>query len=140
MFPDADVPVVELSVHAGKPFDEHLALGAALSPLRDEGVMVIASGNVVHNLSMVDWQSPGTGAPWAQSFDDAVRRTMTTEPSSLGLVVDDPGFHLAVPTPDHFLPLAYLAGLATASGERASTIVDGLELGSLSMTSYAIGG
>jgi 4,5-DOPA dioxygenase extradiol len=138
MFPEADIPVVQLSIDATKSLDEHMALGAALNPLRDEGVLVIGSGNVVHNLGQIDWNMPGHGTTWASSFDQAARAIMTTEPSALGRLATDPSYRLAVPTPDHFVPLAYVAGLATAAGATASTLVEGCDMGSLSMTSYVV--
>ena len=138
MFPAADIPVVQLSVDATKSLDEHMALGAALAPLRVEGVLILGSGNVVHNLGQIQWNMPGHGTTWASSFDQAAQRIMTTEPSALGQLESDPSYRLAVPTPDHFLPLAYVAGLAAAAGTTASTLLEGCEMGSLSMTSYVV--
>ena len=138
MYPEADVPVVQLSVDASKPLDYHVDLGSRLAPLRDEGVLILCSGNVVHNLRAVDWRSPEQGFDWAQRFDDDVRDRLAADPSSLGEVLASEDFRLAVPTPDHFLPLAYLAGLASASATTPTTFARGCTLGSLSMTSYAI--
>ena len=67
LYPDADVPVVQLSINALQPFDYHLELGARLAPLRERGILVLASGNVVHNLRLVDWNRPAEGADWARS-------------------------------------------------------------------------
>lgn len=139
VFPDADVPVVQLSVDASKSYDEHLGLGAALAPLRRHGVLVVGSGNVVHNLRRVDWSRPGLGFDWAHRFDDEARARMTADPESVPGLAEHPDHDLAVPTPDHFVPLLYVAGLAAAEGETASTLVDGYEMGSLSMTSYTAG-
>jgi 4,5-DOPA dioxygenase extradiol len=138
MFPDADIPVVQLSINADQPFDYHVNLGAALDPLRDEGVLIVASGNVVHNLRMIDWGALGQGAPWAHTFDDAVRAVMTSDPATLENTLTMSEARNAVPTPDHFLPLAYLAGLASAAKSPTHTLLDGYELGSLSMTSYQL--
>ncbi len=140
MFPKADVPVLQLSVNAQMSLDEHLALGARLHQLRTEGVLIVGSGNVVHNLRLLDWHAPGVGEDWARRFDDAAREVMTHDPAGLGSVSAHPDFARAVPTPDHFLPLAYLAGLAGASNQRAQTLVDGYEMGSLSMTAYQLPG
>lgn len=139
LFPEADVPVVQLSVNAEKTIDEHLDLAAALAPLRDRGVLVLGSGNIVHNLRLVDFRHADGGFDWAHRFDDAAREVLTSDPSRVGSLVDHPDFARAVPTPDHFLPMLYLAGLATAADEPAETLWDGYVAGSLSMTSYAIG-
>jgi 4,5-DOPA dioxygenase extradiol len=136
--PAADVPVVQLSIHSGLSIEQHLDLARTLSPLRDEGVLIMGSGNIVHNLGMIEWGSLGHGAPWAEDFDGAVRHIMTTSPADIGQIVSHPAFSLAVPTPEHFLPIVYLAGLADAAGTTASTLVEGCDLGSLSMTSYVI--
>ena len=139
VFPAADVPVVQLSIHAGAPLDYHLALGAKLSALRDRGIFILGSGNVVHNLRRIDWSRHDQGFDWADRFDAHVRETMTTTPANLATVQRHPDYALAVPTPEHFLPLAYLAGLCHASGEVATPFAEGRTLGSLAMTSYAVG-
>jgi 4,5-DOPA dioxygenase extradiol len=137
-FPLADIPVVQLAINAAKPFEYHVELGARLAPLRDDGVLVIASGNVVHNLGLMDARSPTSGTDWAQRFDEDARATMTSAPGTIGEASRHSDFHLAVPTPDHFLPLLYLAGLADAAGLVAQTLIEGYAYGSLSMTSYAL--
>jgi 4,5-DOPA dioxygenase extradiol len=139
LWPDADVPVLQLSVNAGEPIEYHVALGRALEPLRRRGVLIVASGNVVHNLGRIDWGRPDVGTEWAHRFDDATREIMMSDPATLPTLSSHPDIAAAVPTPDHFLPLAYLAGIAAASGEPVRTIVDGYTYGSLSMTSYAVG-
>lgn len=138
MFPKADVPVVQLSIDSTKPLDYHMALGAALAPLRDEQVLILASGNIVHNLGRIDWSQPEGGFDWALTFDAAVRRILAEDPSRLPELVDDPAYSLAVPTPDHFLPVAYLSGVATAGSQCADVLVGGPAFGSLTMTSFVV--
>jgi 4,5-DOPA dioxygenase extradiol len=138
MYPDADVPVVQLAIDASKPVGYHIDLGARLAPLRDEGVLILASGNVVHNLRAIDWHSQDRGFDWAQRFDDDARAILMSDPSTLGDLHDSDDYRLAVPTADHFLPLAYLAGLASVSVETPEVFAEGCTMGSLSMTSYCL--
>ena len=138
-FPEADIPVVQLSINATKPFDYHLDLGARLAPLRESGVLVVGSGNVVHNLRRIDWGRSEAAFDWNRRFDDHVAGIMTSSPAELVGVQDHDDYPLAVPTPDHFIPLLYVAGLASAAEETASVLVDGYAMGSLSMVSYDLG-
>lgn len=137
-FPSADVPVVQLSVNGLKSFDYHLDLGAKLAPLREQGVLVLASGNIVHNLERIDRKQPDTGYSWACSFDDSVREIMTTNPANLPDIQQHKYFSAAVPTPDHFIPLLYLAGLAARDGTVGEVLVHGYAMGALSMTAYTL--
>jgi 4,5-DOPA dioxygenase extradiol len=140
-FPDADVPVVQLSINAEKPFSYHLELGAALAPLRASGVLVLGSGNVVHNLGLIDGSRADEGEDWAHRFDDSARELLAGggSPSDVVGLSGHRDYALAVPTPDHFIPLLYLAGLAAADGGGAEVLVDGYTFGSLSMTAYTVG-
>ena len=137
-FPEADIPVVQLSINATKPFEYHVELGAQLHQLRDREVLIVASGNVVHNLRRIEWEQPDAGFDWARSFDEAAVRLMTSSPGDIVALRDHDAFELAVPTPDHFIPLLYLAGQAAAAGRPAQVLVDGYAMGSLSMTSYTL--
>ena len=139
LYPQADIPVVQLSINALKPLDFHLELGRRLAPLRDRGVMILGSGNVVHNLGRIKWSSPDEGFDWAERFDDAVVEQLASDPGDILKVTEHPDFDLAVPTPDHFIPLLYIAGLAAASGEPMKPLLRGYAMGSLSMTCYGVG-
>ena len=139
LYPSADVPVVQLSINALKPLDYHLELAARLAPLRDRGVMILGSGNVVHNLRRIQWNEPDTAFDWAERFDEAVVEQLVRDPGDILKVVEHPDYRLAVPTPDHFIPLLYLAGLAAADGTGAEALVRGYAMGSISMTCYGVG-
>jgi 4,5-DOPA dioxygenase extradiol len=138
-FPDASIPVVQLSINADKGFDYHQELGARLAPLREHGVLVIGSGNVVHNLGGINWDLPEAGFDWAQRFDEDAKTRMLTDPTDIARLDGHGDFRRAVPTPDHFIPLLYLAGLAGAAGGVTDVLIDGYTYGSLSMTAYTLG-
>jgi 4,5-DOPA dioxygenase extradiol len=138
MFPDADIPVLQLSIDASKPFEYHVALGAQLAALRQRGVLIIGSGNVVHNLGILEWNKPDAGFDWARDFNEAAKALMTSSPNRITDLLSHEHFRLAAPTPDHFIPLLYIAGLAMAADRGADVLVDGYAMGSLSMTSYTL--
>ena len=138
MYPQADVPVIQLSIDASKPISYHLDLGAKLAPLMSEDILMVASGNVVHNLGAIAWGAQDQGFDWAHRFDDDARSIMKTNPLQIAELQQHDDFRLAVPTPDHFLPLTYIAGLAHETNATTSVFADGCTMGSLSMTSYAI--
>ena len=137
-FPDASIPVVQLSINADKDLDYHLELGRRLAPLRERGVLVIASGNVVHNLRAVQWGMTDDGYDWARRFDEAARDQMLSDPTAVARLDAHRDYRTAVPTPDHFIPLLYLAGLAGTTGQDVEVLVDGYAYGSLSMTAYTL--
>jgi 4,5-DOPA dioxygenase extradiol len=139
LYPNADVPVVQLSINVLKPLDYHLDLSARLAPLRDRGVLILASGNVVHNLARVQWDAPDAAFDWAERFDDAVVDQLESDPGAILKITEHPDYRLAVPTPDHFIPLLYIAGLAAAGEGRLDALVRGYAMGSLSMTCYGLG-
>jgi len=139
LYPAADIPVLQLSVDASKTPDYHVALGAALAPLRRRGVLIVASGNVVHNLPALDPARPDTGFDWAEEFDQAARTLMAEAPEDIAALSRHQRYPLAAPTPDHLLPLYYLGGLAAADGQAGRVLIDGYALGSLSMTTHAVG-
>jgi 4,5-DOPA dioxygenase extradiol len=139
VFPQADIPVLQLSLHGLRDADYHLDLGRSLAKLRSRGILVLGSGNVVHNLRMIDFRKPDMAFDWGVEFDRAVKDVMTRDPAALPSVASHAAYRLAVPTPDHFLPLYYIAGIAADANEPARVLIEGGTLGSLTMTSYVVG-
>ncbi|MBF6616421.1 MAG: 4,5-DOPA dioxygenase extradiol [Candidimonas sp.] len=139
IYPDADIPVVQLSLNALRPLDYHLDLAARLDALRNNGVMIIASGNVVHNLQRLQWDRQDFAYDWAERFDDAVVEQLAQDPGEILRLMEHPDYSLAVPTPDHFIPLLYVAGLATAEGSKPEALLRGYSMGGISMTCYGLG-
>ena len=142
LFPRADVPVVQLSVDLSLRPAEIVAAGRALAPLRDEGVMVLGSGNVTHNLRHAfDSLRRGETAPpeWASSFDAAAARAVEARDLDFleGALAGEAG-RTAHPTPDHYLPLLYVVG-AAADGERPTWPIVGFDMSSLSMRAALFG-
>lgn len=140
MYPQADIPVVQLSVDENKSAAEHFALGKQLAPLRERGVLVMATGNVVHNLQYIDFDRHG-GFDWAQRFDDFVKHTLETHDDAALIGYErNPEAAIAAPDPDHFLPIMYPAGIRRA-GDPLQWIVDddAVVMGSISMRAFKVG-
>ena len=137
-FPDADIPVVQLAINAMKPMEYHLDLGARLAPLRESGGLIAGSGNVVHNLGRLDVALAERSFDWAERFGETAQALLAEAPDTVAGLEHHPDFRAVAPTPDHFIPLVYLAGVAAAAGRPAEAIVDGYAYGSLSMASYAV--
>lgn len=138
-FPEADVPVVQLSVNAARPADYHLQLGAKLAALRQRGVLLMGSGNIVHNLRAMDWQATDTGFDWARRFNDKAIAIAQSAPDRAAALARDADFAMAAPTPEHFLPFLYVAGFAAELGEPLTMLINGYTYGSLSMTCFLAG-
>lgn len=141
VFPEADVPVVQLSIDAGQPSRFHYELGKRLAPLRDEGVLVVGSGNVVHNLEAYAWGRRRVPPyDWAVRFEDLVRDLLRrADDASLADYGDlGPDAALSIPTPDHYLPLLYVLGLRRPD-DPVTFPVEGVDGGSVSMLAVRIG-
>ena len=142
MYPDADIPVVQLSIDGTQPAEYHYQIGKKLSALRDDGVMIVASGNVVHNLRMVKWEGNSEPYPWAASFNQYVLDNLDWK----GEAKDHPlvnfmqhdGAALSNPSVEHYLPLLYVLG-AWDGEEAITTPTDGIVMSSLSMLSVQLG-
>ena len=141
VYPEADIPVVQLSIDETQPASFHFELGERLAPLRDEGVLIVGSGNLVHNLRTFAWGAPNA-APydWAVRFENEVRGMMTAGDFKPLVGYEKLGRDalLAVPTPEHYLPLLYVLG-AGQTGEAIRFPVDGIDGGSVSMLAVQVG-
>ncbi len=139
-YPEADVPVVQLSMDASKPPEWHFELAKRLAPLRDEGVLIVGTGNIVHNLPAMNWGERHC-APydWSQRFNDYIKQAVVDDAPERAVNFASQGQDAAkaVPTPDHYWPLLYVLG-ARLPGDVASFAPDHIEHGSLSMTSVTL--
>jgi 4,5-DOPA dioxygenase extradiol len=141
LFPQADVPVVQLSIDETQPPSFHYELGARLEPLRAEGILLLGSGDVVHNLQAYAWgRHPQEPYDWALRFEARVRDALAS--GDHASLIDYPSSGsdalLAVPTPEHYLPLLYILG-ASVAGEPVSFPVEGMDGGSVSMLAVQFG-
>jgi 4,5-DOPA dioxygenase extradiol len=140
-FPNADIPVVQLSIDRTQPTSFHYDIGKRLAPLRDEGVLIIGSGNVVHNLRTIKWEDKAAPYEWAAEFNQEVLTLLKNRDHQSLINYQNFGEqgHLSIPTPDHYLPLLYMIGLQR-DDDAMSVIIDGIELASISMLSVAFSG
>jgi 4,5-DOPA dioxygenase extradiol len=138
MFPEADIPTVQLSLKHAQAPAFHYRLGQELRPLREEGVLIIGSGNIVHNLRTIVWQD--TAFDWALEFDDTIRRLIEQRDHSTLMQYESlgPVARLSVPTNEHYLPMLYILALQDAK-EDLSFSTEKVTLGSISMRSFRIG-
>lgn len=139
-YPKADVPVVQLSIDGTKPAQYHYDLAQRLAPLRDEGVLIAGSGNVVHNLRTARRGDSGNAYDWATSFENAVREHAQKGEHQALIDVEKFGeaARLSIPTPEHYLPLLYVLA-QQQPGETVSFPTAGIDWGSISMLSVAVG-
>lgn len=137
MYPDRDIPVFQISIDAYAPPEIHYQIGQELASLRDEGVLIFGTGNIVHNLRLVDWNMANKGFDWTDIFDDYIYENVLNYNHDKILNYSDLGevAKLAVPTPDHFYPFLYALG-ATSKDDKVSVFNKSPELGSLTMTCY----
>jgi len=141
MYPKCDIPVIQLSLDVGKPERWHYETAKRLLSLRKQGVLIIGSGNIVHNLSMIDWGQFSEKTPdWALEFDAETKKRLDTGDDE-GLIdyakKDARAAAYAVPTNEHYLPMLYAAALRQ-KGEKVSYFYEGFQHGSISMRSFVI--
>lgn len=143
MYPQADIPVVQLSIDRGLDVHQHFAIGQSLAELRDQKILIMASGNVTHNLqdAFRQMQSGTAFTPaWASRFDETVKQAVLQNDMDtlLSLLSGSADGQRAHPTPEHWLPLIYAAG-AAAESDRVQFPTEGFDLGSLSMRNIIFG-
>jgi len=140
VWPQADVPIVQLSIDRTKPAQFHYDLGAKLAPLRDEGVLIAASGDIVHNLRAAVWQGGGAAHDWAERFNDQVKQALTTgdDQTLIEYAALGEDATRSIPTPEHYLPLLYILG-ARDKSERPRFFTDAIDMASISMLGVRYG-
>jgi 4,5-DOPA dioxygenase extradiol len=141
MYPQANVPAFQLSLDERRSFHEHLDLGREMRTLRERGVLILGSGNIVHNLRRVDWDNPHGAYDWAREFDARVKLAVDRRDADALAAPEQWGEHLlasAHPTAEHYLPLLYCAGAADER-DAVSHPYEGFEFGSISMRAVLFG-
>ena len=140
LYPNADIPVIQLSLDYTKGPEYHYALAKELSSLRQKGILILSSGNIVHNLGIIDWQHQETGFDWAIEANTTMKKMMSTGDHKSLINYRNLGkaFQLSIPTPEHYLPLLYTLGLKEEK-DTLSFFNDKTIMGSISMTSVIVG-
>lgn len=139
MYPKADIPVLQLSIYMAQPSEYHTKIGQELSQLRDEGILIIGSGNLVHNLRTIRWEPNAKPYDWAIEFDDWIKKKL--EDRDFSPVLKD--FHktkagkLSVPSMDHYYPLHYILGAASDT-DKLNFEYEEIQNGSISMRSFSL--
>jgi 4,5-DOPA dioxygenase extradiol len=139
LYPHADVPVVQLSLDGSLSAEEHYTLAKQLAPLRDENILILGSGNIVHNLRLIDWDSEAAPLPWATDFNQFFMSQILANqhPALLDWQAAGDTARLSIPTPEHYWPALYPLALQ-GSEEQVEIITNGIEMGSISMLSFLI--
>ena len=139
LYPNADVPVVQLSLDGSMSAHQHYELAKQLRPLRDENILILSSGNVVHNLRTIHWQEDAQPYPWATDFNTFFTTQMHASHHEPLIEWEKYGdsAHLSIPTAEHYWPALYTLALQQ-DGEHAKVYVDGIEMSSISMLGFSI--
>lgn len=137
MYPEKDIPVFQISIDAAAPPEVHYQIGKELNSLRHQGVLLFGTGNIVHNLGMIDWIKEDKGFDWAYQFDDYIKENIVNKKHENIINYKNFGENssFAIPTPEHFYPILYILGASNEEDE-ISVYNNSCTLGSLSMTSY----
>lgn len=140
IYPEADIPVVELSIDYTKNLQWHYDFAKELSALRSKGVLIVGSGNIVHNLGMINWRMPHEGFDWALEADGLLKNLIQKDNSKA--IIDyqklNAAVQYAIPSPDHYIPMLYSMALRNAN-ENISFFNEQTVMGSISMTSFMLG-
>jgi 4,5-DOPA dioxygenase extradiol len=139
MYPEANIPILQLSIDGTKSPEWHYELAKELSVLRKKGILIIGSGNIVHNLGILDWKMMEGGFDWAEEADHTIKKLVNSgdHKKLMNYKALGRSAHLAIPSPDHYLPLMYILGLQNRN-EHVSFFNEKLVMGSVSMTSVII--
>lgn len=139
LYPNADIPVVQLSLDGSLSASAHYELAKKLRPLREENILILASGNIVHNLRTIHWEEDATPYPWAQQFNDFFVSEMRTNHYDNLIHWERFGdaAHLSIPSAEHYWPALYILAQQEL-GEQSTVLVDGLEMGSISMLTFSV--
>ena len=140
MYPRAEVPVLQMSVYMEMPAEYHFNIGERLRFLRDQGVLIIGSGNIVHNLRVIDFENRSSAFGWAIEFDEWVKERMVSRDyrSIMTEATTSKAGKLSVPTPDHWYPVFYTLGAADHN-DHLQFEYEGIENGSISMRCFSMG-
>ncbi|MHC1777775.1 MAG: 4,5-DOPA dioxygenase extradiol [Lentimicrobium sp.] len=140
LYPEAGIPVIQLSLDYSKPPQYHYDLAGELAALREKGILIVGSGNMVHNLRTIDWRNPDSGFDWAVEADTQMREWIAAGNHQALINYEKGGkaFSMSIPTPEHYLPLLYALGLK-GKNEDVSIFNAKTIMGSVSMTSVKIG-
>ncbi len=139
MYPKANIPVYQLSLDYTQPAQYHYDLAMQLNALRDKGVLIVGSGNIVHNLGMLNWNDPQAKFDWSVEFDTTVKNKLAAKDHQSLIHYEKLGqaARLSIPTNEHYLPMLYIAALQQKS-ENISYLYEGIEMGSISMRCFKV--
>jgi 4,5-DOPA dioxygenase extradiol len=139
MYPQADIPVVQLSLDMSKPPEYHYQLGQALRELLQENLLIVGSGNIVHNLSLIAWEDNAPTPRWAREMDEKVKDLLLANDHAGLIAYPHAGLHAhqGIPTQDHYLPMLYILGLQ-AQGQKIKFLYEGMQNASISMRCFEL--
>ena len=140
MYPNADVPVIEMSIYMQQSAEYHLSLGEQLKPLRDQGILMVGSGNMVHNLKRLVWEEPAEPYPWALEFDQWAKQKLESRDfkALAAEYLKTEAGKLSVPSVDHYYPLMPVLG-ASDHGDKMQFEYEGIQNASISMRAVSFG-